>query len=412
MAAVGHVMIIGAGLAGLALAQALIKHGLASQVSIYERDHHSDYRPQGYRIKIFPDTVAHVRYILTDEMWHEFENSCAETVMGESTINALSASLISSRALRGTRPYTVDRAVFRKVLTRGLEDKIHWGKTFQRYVVNGDTVTAYFEDGSEATGALLVGADGGRSLIRYQHVPDFKIIDPEGCCIFGKTPITEELKQRVLPKALQWFVVLRDTAPVIQEVIWNSDLPVTMFVEKMHFPGRGKTQTELPEDYVYWAILFPTKLVGMTEEAVHAAMQKPSKELGLMLTSEWDPSLRCLLELQDDSQGAAIRIISSGTDLPLWAPSDKVVLIGDAVHVMSPGGGVGVATALKDAATLTQQLVQGGLSVTSIGSYETTMREYAEASIKRSFRGGEKFFGQPPVAQCKEVFFKASPGGD
>jgi len=95
--AVGHIVIIGAGLAGLGLAQGLKRHGI--NFSIYERDPSVDYRAQGYRIKIFPDTIGHLKQILSPELWEEFENSCAETVMGESTINALTAGLISSRAL-------------------------------------------------------------------------------------------------------------------------------------------------------------------------------------------------------------------------------------------------------------------------------------------------------------------------
>ncbi|EHK99286.1 putative Tetracycline resistance protein from transposon/Tn4400 [Glarea lozoyensis 74030] len=344
------------------------------------------------------------------ELWKEFENCCAVTVMGESTINALSATLISSRALRGIRPYTVDRSVLRKVLVKGLEDKIQFGKKFSKYTINPDSVTITFEDGTESSGTLLVGADGGRSQIRQIFLPDFKTVDPEGICIFGKTPITDELKKRILPKALQWFVVVRDTAPVIQQVIWGSELPVSMFVEKMSFPNRSLTEMELPEDYLYWSMLLPTKLLGMTEDAVTASINRPSTEIGLDITCEWDPSLKCIIELQDPSQGAAIRIISGPPMLPEWETSDRVALIGDAIHVMAPSGGVGVATALKDASILSDKLAQGGISKSSIGAYESEMRIYAEASIRRSFAGGKLFFGQPPFDQCKEVSFKATSG--
>ncbi|KAL1963597.1 hypothetical protein VTN77DRAFT_8042 [Rasamsonia byssochlamydoides] len=98
---------------------------------------------------------------------------CAETVMGESALNALDAGYLASRALRGPVPYTVDRGLLRKVLMKGLEGDISWGKTFQRYEVQDDKVTAYFEDGSSATGTLLVGADGSRSLVRKQYLPDW-----------------------------------------------------------------------------------------------------------------------------------------------------------------------------------------------------------------------------------------------
>jgi hypothetical protein len=70
---------------------------------------------------------------MSDELWREFENSCAETVTGESTISAISAGITSSRALRGIRPYTVDRSILRRLLMRGLEGKIVFGKAFKSY---------------------------------------------------------------------------------------------------------------------------------------------------------------------------------------------------------------------------------------------------------------------------------------
>lgn len=43
-----------------------------------------------------------------------------------------------------------------------------------------------------------------------------------------------------------------------------------MFVERLHFPRRGEPgrEEELPEDYMYWAMLAPSKLLGFVEEAV------------------------------------------------------------------------------------------------------------------------------------------------
>ncbi|KAL1963596.1 hypothetical protein VTN77DRAFT_8041 [Rasamsonia byssochlamydoides] len=175
-----------------------------------------------------------------------------------------------------------------------------------------------------------------------------------------------------------------------------------MFVEKMHFPHKD-VRPDLPDDYVYWSMLVPSRLLGPTEEMLTQALQWPPHELSLMLTSEWDPSIRCLAELQDRSQAAALRIITTVPDLPKWASTSRVTLLEDSIHVMSPAGGVGAATALQDAATLTKILARDGLSTASIREYEDTMREYAKAALTRSFRGGKKLFGQPPYDQRKEV---------
>jgi 2-polyprenyl-6-methoxyphenol hydroxylase-like FAD-dependent oxidoreductase len=61
----------------------------------------------------------------------------------------------------------------------------------------------------------------------------------------------------------------------------------------------------------------------------------------MMLSSEWDPSLRSMLELQDDTQTAAFRILSTDPEITTRKPIAQVTLLGDAVHVMSPTGGGG-----------------------------------------------------------------------
>ncbi|KXX83072.1 hypothetical protein MMYC01_200485 [Madurella mycetomatis] len=102
----------------------------------------------------------------------------------------------------------------------------------------------HFSDGTSASRTLLVGADGGRSRIRRQHVLHHKVIDPEAVCLYGRMHLTPEL--------LRGLAILRDVVPVIQQIIFNSVLPVSMFVERIHFPHRGEPGHEdLPEDYMY-----------------------------------------------------------------------------------------------------------------------------------------------------------------
>ena len=50
----------------------------------------------------------------------------------------------------------------------------HSGRTLERVEQNDDCVTACFVDGARATGALLIGADGFRSTVRAQFLPDAK----------------------------------------------------------------------------------------------------------------------------------------------------------------------------------------------------------------------------------------------
>lgn len=197
--------------------------------------------------------------------------------------------------------------------------------------------------------------------------------------------------------------MVRDVAPAIQQAIFDSELPISMFVERLHFPHRGVDHPELPDDYVYWSMLVPSKLLGFTEQMVANAFQSNTpKELASMLTGEWHDSLRCLITLQDESFATKLRIISSFSTIPEWESSPFVTFVGDAIHVMSPAGGVGAATAVKDAVALTKALTSPDeISITSIKAYESSMRVTAKVAIERSFRGGKLFYGQPPVESCR-----------
>lgn len=65
-------------------------------------------------------------------------------------------------AWRNGKSIRVNRARFRQYLLTGLSVK--WGCQFKHYeIIEGGTIKAFFEDGTTATGDILVGADGIRS---------------------------------------------------------------------------------------------------------------------------------------------------------------------------------------------------------------------------------------------------------
>jgi 2-polyprenyl-6-methoxyphenol hydroxylase-like FAD-dependent oxidoreductase len=188
---------------------------------------------------VFGDTVADLQYLLTPELWKDFQETCAETVSGETTRSVLDASLIASRAGRGPKPYTVDRGALKNVLMKGIEKDICWGNRYAKYEIKGEEIVAHFEDESTESGTLLVGADGYRSPVRKQYLPEHKTVDTEGVCIYGKTLITEELTKRFPARAMKWLTLLLDPTPYLTEVIFG-DLPITVVAEAMRFQNRDK----------------------------------------------------------------------------------------------------------------------------------------------------------------------------
>ncbi|OCK80347.1 FAD/NAD(P)-binding domain-containing protein [Lepidopterella palustris CBS 459.81] len=390
-----RVLIIGAGLGGLSLAQGLKKAHIPFHV--FERDPSSNFRPQGYRIKINPEGAQALKAVMSTEMWEYFEKSCAESKFGETNINALDGGIIASRAGPGARggaiPYLADRTVLRTLLFQGLDEDVSFGKSLTHYDILDEGVVAHFADGSSEQGILLVGADGLRS----------PPVDTNGRCIYGKTPLTEELMKTYPAKGAKWMTLLLDKTPMTQTLDID-ETPLSCLLEPVRFQD-NELRSKLPQDYVYWVLISRSDVFGKSTEELLALDNKQSAELSLKLTEEWDESLRILFKKQDISQSSTLRISSAKPNIPVWEPSSRVTLLGDAVHVMSPSGGVGAVTAIMDAATLSGALAAEGINKKSIGEYEAIMRQYAKKSIERSYFGGKKMFGQRWFDDCEVLEF-------
>lgn len=404
MSSSAHILIIGAGVGGLALAQGLQKSGIS--FTVFERDPRSDYRAQGYRLKINGDGADALKAVLTDENFEYFKNTCAESFPGETNINALDGSILASRAGAGSRPgpvpYLADRTVLRDVLMRGIKDKIVFGKQLHRYEEVAYGIVAHFTDGTSQQGSLIVGADGVHSVVRKQYQPDHRPVDTNGTCIYGKTPTTEQFLQAFPARALKWMTLILDRTPMTQTLDID-ETPLTLLMEPVRFVNNTH-RSEVPEDYVYWVLISRSDIFAAARRELETLEKDQSAySLCIHMTQEWDPSIRSLFALQDRTQASMLNISSAKPQIPDWTASERVVLLGDAVHVMSPCGGVGAVTALKDAATLLDALVKQGLGVEAIDLYETKMREYAHSSIERSYMGGKKMFGQRWFDDCPYI---------
>ena len=93
----------------------------------------------------------------------------------------------------------------RQVLLTGLEDVVHFDKEFTRYEQHPDgTVTAFFEDGSTATGDLLVGRRR-RRLAGPPAVPARRPgwRTPASSPIAGKLPLTAESAALLPPRVFE-----------------------------------------------------------------------------------------------------------------------------------------------------------------------------------------------------------------
>ncbi|KAJ2972169.1 hypothetical protein NUW58_g9240 [Xylaria curta] len=159
-----HVLIVGAGLGGLSLAQTLRKQGISYQ--IFERDADKNSRFQGWAIAlhtIIDDIVSSMPSDMPD--LKEATNHLAP-------LN-LPAQILMYYPEQGRMGFVdspetplirAERYRLREWLSTNIS--IQWGKRLQRVESDDSGVTVWFEDGTSAKGDMLVGADGIQSTVR------------------------------------------------------------------------------------------------------------------------------------------------------------------------------------------------------------------------------------------------------
>lgn len=362
-----RVLIIGAGTGGLCLAHGLKKAGV--DVALFERDRTPRSMLIGYRVGISPDGSKALHSCLPPEVFAEFVRTTARPPVRinmrtekykELLVGELPEQLDDTRSEK-----SVSRIAMRTALLNGLEDVVRFDKSFTRFSRNDDgTVTAFFDDGTSETGDVLVGADGAQSRVRRQYLPHAKIADTGITSIAGKLPLTPETVRLLPPQADGAVTLLYGPRGAF------------VIIHVMRFDGAG-----VEDDYIMWGYAaahdkFPD-LKGMSQDQL--------KQVVLDLTPKFHPNLRELFRRADPETVFEIKVRTS-EPLEPWKPSN-VTMIGDSVHLMTPGRGIGANTALRDAELLCRKLVEanGGKDVVrAISEYEQEMIKYGFEAVLAS----------------------------
>ena len=201
-------LIIGGGLGGTALAQALRKKGIP--YDLFERDHSGEAQSQGWAISLH-DWFIHDLLAATKNDLPKLETVGTTydlRIPGEGAI--FDATDMTERARFGAGAghefIRANRAKLRNWLLTNLN--VHWGKRFSHYEEDESGVTAFFEDNTSYHGDILVGADGVGSQVRNQLLPDPNLRPkylPIGL-IVGELTANEEQYNRWMKIATSFFI--------------------------------------------------------------------------------------------------------------------------------------------------------------------------------------------------------------
>ncbi|TVY87178.1 hypothetical protein LAWI1_G009042, partial [Lachnellula willkommii] len=121
----------------------------------------------------------------------------------------------------------------------------------------------------------------------------------------------------------------------------------------------------------------------------------PAASIAQELTANWHARLRPLFEQMNVSEAAFWKITcSTPTGVPQWTNEPRVTVIGDAAHSMTPAGGIGANTAVRDSALLGRLLGEkGGYESGVTEAYEREMRGYASEAVRASYGFAKRQFG-------------------
>lgn len=375
-----HVVVIGAGLGGLALAQGLRRAGI--DVTVHERDAALTSRRQGYRLHIDPDARDALTEVLPPRLARLFHQTAGTP---NARFTALDHQLNQVMTVEAeTVDFAVDRLVLRQILLAGIEDAVVFGKEFDHF----EDRTAYFTDGTSVCPDVLVAADGVNSAVRRQYLPHARIVDTGVWQLYGTVPLTARTRPLFDDRMRGIFTVISGPEGTFLGVA-----PVE-FPEPPHEAAAAAGVELLPvSDYMTCSFGARREWFGTDDPRAMSSDQLHG--LVTEAVSTWHPRVREIVAACDPATMFALPLRQSVPINP-W-PTTTVTLLGDAIHAMSPAAGAGACVALRDASRLTAALTTGGDLLDALRDYESAMTEHGFAAVREGAANGQRFLGQDPL---------------
>lgn len=340
-----EIAIIGAGMGGLTTGIALKKFG--HQVTIYEQA--EQILPVGAAISLWSNGVKCLNYLGLTEQVAKLGGQMNDLAY----IDGLNGEVMTQFSLAplieevGQRPYPVSRAELQNMLMDefGRQD-IQLGKKMVSIEDKGQHVEIGFQDGSTASAALLIGADGTHSITRQY--------------VLGKQV------ERRYAGYVNWnglVEISEDLAPAQQ---WTT------------FVGEGKRASLMPVAEHRFYFFFDVPLRAGLEN-----QRSEYKTLLKQYFSGWCPQVQRLIDSIDEQKTNRVEIHDIEPFTQFY--KGRVVILGDAAHSTTPDIGQGGCQAMEDAVYLARALQINTLGLEdALKRYQNKRNERANELLLRA----------------------------
>ena len=373
------VLIVGAGLGGLAAASCLLKAGY--DVEVYEQAPALGEVGAGIQMSANPMHV--LRHLgLEDDVLRLGVQPGAYVFRLHDTGEVIQEFALAAehRRQHGAPYVQLHRADLHDLLATAAQklkpDLISLNRRATGFTETDDGVTLHFADGSSASGDILVGADGLKSIIGRQIVGEIPA-SYTGDAAWRITVPVERLPKPFLPQVMSVF--MGPGGHAVCYYLRGGAL--------LNFVGIIETELASEES---WTQKFPWELLKKDYEGWHPAIQTIIDAADRDLCYRWS--------------------LHNRPPVRNWS-TKRATLLGDSAHATLPYLAQGAAMAIEDGAVLARALRQAPSIAEGLDLYQRNRVDRTSRIVDISTQN-RRLFHLPSQDAIREEFSKRNQGDD
>lgn len=331
------VIIIGGGIAGLAVGIGLERIGI--ETAIYEQA--SEPRTQGSGLTLWANALKALKQLGVDYEAYALEFNGFIRKSNGNTLIEYDEQALKSKF--GVASMAIHRADLLNSLIKAYGKPIHYGLRLSHYAQDSNSITAIFDKQQTASGGILIGADGIHSHVRKQ-------IHPTASPVY------------------QGYGAWRGIAENISHhQVWGETWGL----------GARFGFIPLPSNRIYW--------FGTSNRPANTPPVNHREALRSQFSGWHEPIQQIIIATPDEAI-----LYNDVLDIdPLTTWIDKrAILIGDSAHAMTPNLGQGACQAIEDAVALTQAFEQSSKWQEALATFESRRLKHTRAVQLQSRRIG------------------------
>ena len=363
------VIIIGAGMVGLAFAQALSKAGIPFK--IYERDTPDDTeKRRGWALTVHWALDA-LETCLPEDLFDRLESIQVDPTLGDSRrfcfINLATGQ--PKYVIPPTKRHRVNRQLLGNLLSEGID--ISYNKSLAGFDVKNNEVSVSFTDGTSTKGCLLVGTDGRNSKTRRLLLGDK---------LGGLNPLPVRSIGATVTMTPEEFAPIKSIDPLLFQGT-HPETGVYLWFSLVSSPIiNGSLGTENP---YYEGQLIQSWLYNHESDEVPET-DKERLEIFKRNAQVFDSRLRgVLLSLPEDTKVLHIRLVD-WVPMPWDNRNGRVTVAGDGAHAMTSYRGEAFNHGIADAAILSRNIASAWHSTDTENTIQAAVDRYEEDMRSRT----------------------------